>query len=232
MTAVLFVEKAVLIALTLGAAAAFANLCRKPLGWPGRFLARSMNLSHSSLTDWGLEGVPIAKDSVVLDVGCGGGRTIDKLAAVATEGKVHGIDYAAASVAEAKRTNARWIDSGRVEIRQGSVSHLPFPDRTFDLVTAVETHYYWPNPPEDVREILRVLKPGGRFVVIAETYRGRSLDAVYRPAMKLLRATYLTIDGHRELLSSAGFQDVEVKVDEGRGWIRAMGVKPSASRPA
>ena len=43
----------------------------------------------------------------------------------------------------------------------------------FDLVTAVETHFFWPDLPNDVREVLRVLKPGGTFLLIAEVYRGR-----------------------------------------------------------
>ncbi len=77
----------------------------------------------------------------ILDVGCGGGRTVSKLAAIATQGKVYGVDYSDESVAATKRTNVRWIDLGRVEIRHGSVSQLPFPDGMFDLVTAVETHF-------------------------------------------------------------------------------------------
>jgi fibrillarin-like rRNA methylase len=66
-----------------------------------------MNASHSKLTDWGLEQVCIEKHYTVLDAGCGGGRTVSKLAAIATEGKVYGIDYSEESVAASKRTNAR-----------------------------------------------------------------------------------------------------------------------------
>jgi len=44
----------------------------------------------------------------------------------------------------------------------------------FDIVTAVETHYYWPNLATNVKEILRVLKPGGTFALIAEAYRDHS----------------------------------------------------------
>ena len=200
--------------------------CRKPRWWLGRRMARVMNIQHSGVTDWGLGHVRIGKQFTILDVGCGGGRTIEKLATAANEGKVYGIDYSPASVAVAQTTNAQSIGAGRVDIRQGSVSRLPFPDESFDVVTAVETHYYWPNLVDDMREILRVLKPGGKLAIIAETYKGRRLDLVYRPVMMLLRATYLTPDEHRYALSAAGYVDVEVSEERGKGWICAVGAKP------
>ena len=123
------------------------NQCSKPTGWLGRFTLWRMNSSHSKLTDWGLEHISIANHDTILDVGCGGGRTVNKLAAIATQGKVYGVDYSEESVAFTKRTNARWIEDDRVEIRQASVSQLPFPDSTFDVITAVETHYFWPDCP-------------------------------------------------------------------------------------
>jgi len=59
---------------------------RKPTGWVGRLVARGMNTSHSRLTDWGLKRLSIGKGFTILDIGCGGGITISKLARIATEG--------------------------------------------------------------------------------------------------------------------------------------------------
>jgi ubiquinone/menaquinone biosynthesis C-methylase UbiE len=199
--------------------------CRKPTWWPGRLFLKIMNTSHVPVTTWGLSHVQVAKDATMLDVGCGGGKTIETLATMAPSGTVFGIDYSAASVAASRRHNASGIGQGRIDIRQGSVSSLPFSAGTFDLVTAVETHYYWPNLSADVREVLRVLKPGGRFALIAETYRGRTDDWLYRPAMKLLGATYLDVGEHRALLTEAGFSDVGVFEERARGWICAVGTK-------
>ena len=145
---------------------------RKPSGPLGRRVVRAMNLGHSTMTDWGLQQVTVPRNATILDVGCSGGRTVQKLAEFAPEGKIVGLDYSAASVAVSRNTNADTIAAGRVHIEEGSVAALPFPDGTFDVVTAVETHYYWPDLPANVREILRVLKPGGMFALIAETYRG------------------------------------------------------------
>jgi len=51
-------------------------------------------------------------------------------------------------------------------------SRLSFSDGAFDVITAVETHFWWPALPTDLREVLRVLKPGGRLIIIAEVYKG------------------------------------------------------------
>jgi len=99
---------------------------------------------------------------------------VSRLSALAPAGRVVGLDVSAASAVVAQDTNVGGIESGRVQILQGSVAALPFPSGVFDIVTAVETHYYWPNLAANVKEILRVLKPGGTFALIAEAYRDHS----------------------------------------------------------
>jgi SAM-dependent methyltransferase len=142
---------------------------------------------------------------------------------LAPDGRVVGLDFSPASVAVSRHTNAHAIEAGRVQIVQGSVAALPFADRTFDIITAVETHYYWPDLLSDLREVRRVLKPDGRVVLIAEAYRGRRADWLYRPAMRLLRAEYLTVDEHRAVLESAGYVNVEVHTEPSKGWLCAVG---------
>jgi ubiquinone/menaquinone biosynthesis C-methylase UbiE len=218
-------QAALLVALAI-ALPYVLNQVRRPTRWVGRFFLWTMNMSHSALTDWGLEHVEIQSDFAILDVGCGGGRTIQKLAEVATEGRVSGIDYSVGSVEAARSRNAAMIHAGRVEIQQAPVSRIPFPDATFDLVTAVETHYYWPDLPRDLQEVLRVVKPGGAAVVIAETYKGGKFDLLQRPAMKLLRTTLLSADEHREWFASAGFVEVQVFEERSHGWICVTGRRP------
>src|SRR6266581_9055095 len=202
--------------------------CSKPTGWLGRFTLWRMNSSHSKLTDWGLQHISIENHSTILDVGCGGGRTISKLAVVATQGKVYGIDYSEESVAATKRTNTQLIDLGRVEVRHGSVSQLPFPDNMFDLITGVETHFWWPNLPGAMREVFRVTKPGGTLILIAEVYKGAN-TTVSKLAEKYASRTGMTllsVDGHRELLTNAGYSNVQVIEERAKGWICGIGKKP------
>ncbi len=201
--------------------------CKKPTGFFGRLTLWRMNKSHSKLTDWGLTHTTVELRFTVLDVGCGGGRTISKLAARAAQGKVLGIDYSAESVAASRRCNAQAIRAGRVEIHETDVGKLPFPDDTFDLVTGVETHFWWGDISAGLREIRRVLKPGGRLILIAEVYKGADSIAsrLCEKSEPITGMKMLTVDEHRDLLASAGFADLRIDALPAKGWITAQGKK-------
>src|SRR5215469_9311174 len=97
----------------------------KPSGWLGRLELLRMNKSHSAVTDWGLQHISIGPHDTILDVGCGGGRTIAKLAERCTAGKVYGVDYSETSVTASRKANAAAIARGGVDVRLGAVSQLP-----------------------------------------------------------------------------------------------------------
>lgn len=206
----------------------FARLCRKPTGPLGRAFVHRMNASHAALTTWGLSHVSVGPSFTTLDIGCGGGRTMQRLASMSPAGRVMGIDVSPQSVAVARKTNEDAIARGQMGVQLGRVSALPYRDATFDLATAVETHYYWPDLVRDLGEVKRVLEPGGRVAIIAETYRGRRMDWLYRPVMTLLlRATYLTPEQHEQALRAAGFADVRAFVERAQGWLTVTGTKPT-----
>jgi len=215
--------------VTISAPPALIGQCRQPHGWLGRWFLRNMNKRHSPLTDWGLSHIAIPPAGAILDIGCGGGRTIQKLAAAAPKARVCGIDHSEASVAATARLNASAIASGQAEVRQGSVSELPWPDATFALATAVETHFFWPNLPGDVREVFRVLAPGGQFILIAEVYKGSGKTAaqMMEKYSHLTGMTLLTAEEHRALLADAGFTQVQVFEQHEKGWICTVGTRPA-----
>jgi len=220
--------KYVTAVLVIGAIYLMLRQCRKPAWWPGRLFLSGMNTSHGPLTAWGLTHVEVKRDFTILDVGCGGGQTVQTLAAAASDGKVYGVDYSPTSVAATRSKNAGAVAAGRVDIREASVSKLPFPDGMFDLVTAVETHYYWPDLVADMREVLRVLKPGGTFVLIAEAYKGGgALEVPTGLVMKVLGGNLLSASEHRELFTQAGYADVALFEEKSKGWICGVGKRPS-----
>lgn len=151
----------------------FTN-CACPKGRMGRAMLKFMNLCHAPLTNWGLKLVNIQNGWTMLDIGCGGGATLRRLLKRSEGARVYGIDISEESVEKAKKVNAKVLDK-QVFVSQGSVEKLPYEDGKFDLVTAVETVYFWPNLPNCMKEVNRVLKKGGKFAIMVEVVDGNSM---------------------------------------------------------
>jgi SAM-dependent methyltransferase len=166
----------------------------------------------------------IPENANVLDIGCGGGRTLETLASLVKFGKAVGIDYSEDSVAVARKRNRKRIVSGRVEVLHGSVSSMPFSDATFDFVTAVESYYFWHDITADLAEIRRVMKPNGQLVIIAGMYLGSKFD---KRNMKLIRVGGMrcfSVQEFEDNLQGAGFPDIAVTVEPRKGWICVVSV--------
>jgi SAM-dependent methyltransferase len=202
---------------------------RMPKGPLGLLFTWGMNIGHAELTNWGLGHISIGNHYKILDVGCGGGATTRKLARIASSGKVYGVDLSEKSVEISRRANKDLIKAGRVEIRHGSVSCLPFPDGVFDLAIAVETHYFWPNLVTDMQEIRRVLKSDGKLVVMGEAYMGGKHDDRNLMWMELGNMIILSINELSQSFAAAGYQDVKLIEEYDRGWICIMGKNPLCS---
>jgi len=199
---------------------------RCPTGRQGRTVAAHMNRDHWDLTTWGLTHVKVQPDFVILDVGCGGGKTVNRLAQKAPQGKVVGVDYSPDMVAYAKKMNRKLVEQGRVEIVEGSADKTGLPECFFDLVTACETYYFWFSLPAAFEEIIRVLKPEGTFLMINEMVK----DGVYELEMaELIEKVHVRLFGLDEIegmLRSAGFVDVEVDRKPDSAWNTVAAKKP------
>ncbi|WP_407421866.1 class I SAM-dependent methyltransferase [Methanobrevibacter sp.] len=145
----------------------FFDNMRKPQGKLGNIQLKSMNKEHTPVSLWGLKHLDIKSGDIILDVGCGGGINIKRM--VQDAKKVYGIDYSIESVKLSRKVNEKLIDDGKVEIMKGNVKDLPFEDNSFDIVTAFETVYFWPDIEKCFGEVKRVLKPGGIFLIGMET---------------------------------------------------------------
>lgn len=175
-----------------------------------------MNIGHRTLANWGLSFLTAAPDAKALDCGCGGGDNIRKLLKKCPGGIVKGIDYSAVSVEKAKKVNQKAISDGRCVILQGNVIQLIFASAWFDLVTAFETVYFWPDLSESFREIYRVLKPGGTFLICNECSGDTDKDARWTEkisGMTIYRDTQL-----KAVLEQAGFHDIEIRKNK-KGWL-------------
>jgi len=198
---------------------------RKPTGWMAKFTGLGMNREHEKVWRWGLEHVAIAPDAVILDVGCGGGGAVKILAQTASHGKVYGIDYAEDVLPTARWVNRALIKQGRVEVKHGSVSDLPFPDDTFDLATAFETTMFWPNLVDALGEVRRVLKPGGTFLIANEAYADARFEERNTKWARRANFQLQTPEETRQCLAEAGYAQVEIDTLPENNWIAAIAQK-------
>ncbi len=187
---------------------------RCPTGPDGRLVAARMNRHHETLTLWGLTKITIGSEFMILDVGCGGGITVNRLAQLAPKGKVFGLDYSPDMVEFSKRINKEMIAQNRVEIVEATVEKTSFKNDFFDLVTAFETYYFWPDLPLALKEIKRTLKPNGKLLLVNELKYGATPE-------KVIAATHVKLfplEEIKNLVQSVGFTDVQLFTEANSDW--------------
>ena len=190
----------------------YAN-AKRPDGFAGRLMAKRMNGGgHRRLALWGLGHLQLGAKMRAADLGCGGGGNIARLLEMIPEGKVCGLDYSAESVRTARETNRKAIREGRCKVVRGNVRQMPFPDSAFDLVTAFETIYFWPEIEHCFREVWRITKRGGRFMIVNES-DGKN-DASLRWTNIIDGMRIYTAGELERMLVKAGFSDIVVDDDE------------------
>ena len=193
----------------------FFENTRKPTGFGGKVMLNMMNLFHAPLADWGMKFLPLSSNAKVLDCGCGGGANIRRLLKKYPQAIIKGIDYSPVSVEKSKKVNEAAIAEGRCAVLQGSVADMMFADNWFDAVTAFETVYFWPNLPRCFREVSRVLKPGGTFLICNESNGDTDKDEKWTEiigGMTIYKDTQL-----KAYLEQVGFH--EVQIHKKKGWL-------------
>lgn len=201
----------------------FSNT-RKPEGFFGRMMVNGMNGGgHARLAEWGLSHLTLTADANVLDVGCGGGANVARLLKRCPQGTVTGIDYSPVSVKKSTEVNAAAIAAGRCRVLEGSAAALPFEENAFDLVTAFETVYFWPDIEECFRGVRRTLKEGGRFAIVNEDDGLTGKNEKWEKMIDGMH-TY-TPDELRAHLANAGFRDIAVHGDGQHHWLTVIATK-------
>ena len=193
----------------------FQNTC-KPKGIGGKIMVNMMNTGHSSMAEWGFTHIEIRNNYICLDIGCGGGANVKKLLAKTPYGKVTGIDYSEISVIKSQKINKEEIENKRCEILQGNVMKLPFGNETFDIITAFETIYFWPDINEAFKQVYRVLKVSGTFMICNESNGENSKEEKWTKiiqGMKIYNSEQI-----KKSLEDAGFTDIKIHKNK-KGWL-------------
>ncbi|MGD8739411.1 MAG: class I SAM-dependent methyltransferase [Desulfobacterales bacterium] len=147
----------------------FSEQARKPSGLFGRWvMARIFDLGNAALNDFMKELISLKENDHVLEIGFGTGKLIFNMAKQVKKGVIEGIDLSDTMVAIAEKKNKKYIAQGRVIIRQGNFAETAYGHNRFDKICSANTVYFWPQPDNYIKKILRILKPGGKLILAFE----------------------------------------------------------------
>ena len=200
----------------------FFENTRKPKGFGGKIMVAMMNSGHAGMANWGLQFLDIPENADILDCGCGGGANIKRLLEKCKNGTVKGIDYSEISVEKSRKVNDKAIKNGRCEILQANVLRLPFEQDSFDIVTAFETIYFWPDLQQSFRQIYSVLKSSGTFFICNESNGDTNKDDKW--VEKIGGMTIYNDTQIKNILEQTGFSHIQIEKNE-KGWICVIAEK-------
>jgi ubiquinone/menaquinone biosynthesis C-methylase UbiE len=136
-----------------------------PTGLAGRFAGWEMARGKAALNERVAELLAPAPDDRLLEVGFGPGTTIRHLAPLVPAGRVVGVDPSTVMFRQATRRNRAAIAAGRVELHVAAAERLPFDDACFDKALTLHSIAHWTARDQGLREVHRVLKPGGALLI-------------------------------------------------------------------
>ena len=198
----------------------FLNNCKKPKGKFGKMIVSAMNKGHAPLALWAFEVCPLKDGESVLDVGCGGGGNLVRILERCPKSRADGIDYSEESVACSRKATKKYAD--RCSILRGDAMQLPYRDETYDRAVSFESIYFWPDPVQGLKEMLRVLKKGGRAVLASEMTDPEKGKFWTKRCEGM---TIYTAEQLAALMGKAGFSDIKIYKTR-KVWCAVEGIKP------
>ena len=176
----------------------------KPTGFFGKVLAKGMARGHKEFYKNALKAIDPKKDDEYLEIGFGSGIFIKKY--MSHVSKIAGIDHSEDMVKLAFDINRKLVESGKAEFKHGIASSLPWADSEFTVVAAIEVFFFLDETEKTLKEIFRVLKPGGRLVIEMAYNKDDGVD--HKKYMKKMNLKLYSGEEIRNLLKKAGFNDI------------------------
>jgi SAM-dependent methyltransferase len=172
--------------------------------WARAGKGEGMEKGHRPVGEQAIEFMRVPAEARVLDVGCGSGWASRLLAGSAIRGSVTGIDISDEMIDLARDSSRSF---GNVEFRVASAEALPFADGEFTHAFSMESLYYYANIPLALKEIHRVLQPGGLFVTVLDLYKENKPSHQWVDQLKV-PVQLLSVSDYRSLFTAAGFTNI------------------------
>jgi len=175
------------------------------------------------MATWGIHLVSVPQEGSIIDIGCGGGGNVGRLLQWSEKAKVIGVDYSSVSVTKSRKVNAKAIAAGRCEITEANVAALPFDEGSFNMATAFETIYFWPDIEKSFAEVRRVLAQDGIFLIVNEDDGLSGINDKWEKIIEGMH-TYSPVEIKKHL-EAAGFRDIKVQCGSEKHWVAVSAVK-------
>ncbi|HEX2919681.1 MAG TPA: class I SAM-dependent methyltransferase [Bacteroidales bacterium] len=137
----------------------------RPTGEMGVVVSNQMNLSNATIYELMFGLLSIESRSNILEIGIGNGKYLKEYFNKNKDIRLSCVDLSETMVKIAKETNMNLIKENLVRIICQDSRSLPFENEKFDSVICINTIYFWENLTEQLKELHRVLKPGGRLYI-------------------------------------------------------------------
>jgi len=158
-----------------------------------------------STVDKILEDLNLCPDDQILDLGCGDGWLCRALSALCPDGAIVGLDISDNVVRHAREQS---VGSDNILYAPGVAEEIPWAEEYFSRVISVESAYYWFSPENVLREIFRVVKPGGKIILLLSLY-GTNARASHLPDGLETLLQFKSTHEWVEILTNSGFSQVE-----------------------
>lgn len=168
-----------------------------PRGILGRVGGLIMARTNHPMVEQSIDFLNVRPGETILEAGFGPGVGVQRLASSTSAAWIAGVDTSAEMHAQARARNAAELETGRVTLRDDSVEGLTFADATFDKALVIKSLQVWPDASAGLREIRRVLRPGGNIVLGLTFHSGQTKQRL------------------TEMLTTAGFTDPQVLIVAG-----------------
>lgn len=179
--------------------------CMKPHGEEGIQAIENMNENHKPISEFAFESINVGENDKILDIGCGGGVNIEKFLKL-TANNVDGLDYSEVSLSQSVKRNKKAVEDGRCQVIKANVINMPIEDGMYDLVSAFETIYFWPDIENSFKEVSRIIKTNGQFMIAQGTDGNHPDDEKWLSTVEGMKV--YTADELKRYLLNAGFSSV------------------------
>ncbi|UCB47136.1 MAG: methyltransferase domain-containing protein [Spirochaetota bacterium] len=204
---------------------------RKPTGLIGKFLAKGMAWGHRDFYKNTAKMLNLKHDDKYLEIGFGSGLFIKKYASHVS--RIAGLDYSEDMVKLASNINKNIVRSGKAEFIHGDISSLPWQNDKFSIVVCIETFFFWSEPLVALKEIYRVLIPGGRLVIEMAYNKDDGLD--HTKHIEKMKLNLYSANEMKEILKEAGFKSIVIDYYKGvripfKGYVVPRGMVVKATK--